>query len=171
MVKNFLNCKCKCGLEKEVYLYNLCNNKSTRCKSCASKQIDLSKKFTESWKGRVIKGLNRTMYGHIKSKARERNLEFEISQEFLANLLEQQDYKCALTNLDISLSLKIVNGNPNFKYITASLDRIDSSLGYTEENVQWVHKDVNKMKMQYPNDYFIEICKLVAIKHGNTELS
>ena len=45
---------------------------------------------------------------------------------------------------------------------TASLDRIDSSKGYTTDNIQWVHKDINIMKNDYGNDYFIEICKKVA---------
>ncbi len=45
---------------------------------------------------------------------------------------------------------------------SASLDRIDSSLGYIEENVQWVHKDVNMMKRIYDNNYFIKMCKLIA---------
>ncbi len=46
--------------------------------------------------------------------------------------------------------------------MTASLDRIDSSRGYTLDNIQWVHKDLNKMKTNYPNDYFIKMCKYVA---------
>ena len=37
---------------------------------------------------------------------------------------------------------------------TASLDRIDSSKGYTEDNIQWVHKDVNQMKMDLPEQRF-----------------
>ena len=37
-----------------------------------------------------------------------------------------------------------------------SLDRIDSSKGYEENNVQWVHKDINLMKNKYDNKYFIE---------------
>ncbi len=46
--------------------------------------------------------------------------------------------------------------------MTASLDRIDSTKGYTLDNIQWIHKDLNKMKMNFANDYFIKTCKLVA---------
>ena len=46
--------------------------------------------------------------------------------------------------------------------MTASLDRIDSTRGYTVDNIQWIHKDLNRMKWNLPNDYFINICTLVA---------
>lgn len=47
---------------------------------------------------------------------------------------------------------------------TASLDRIDSSRGYVEGNVQWVHKDVNFMKQALSQERFVELCTLVAEK-------
>jgi hypothetical protein len=45
---------------------------------------------------------------------------------------------------------------------TASLDRIDSSKGYEEGNIQWVHKHINFMKRTYSQEYFIDMCKKVA---------
>ena len=45
---------------------------------------------------------------------------------------------------------------------TASLDRIDSSKGYVEGNVQWVHKMINMSKQQYSQEEFIDMCKAVA---------
>jgi hypothetical protein len=160
--KPYLKCRCACGLEKEVSLGSMKGGQSHRCSSCAGKRITLPEGFTNSWKGTVINGLNRTMFSHIKSKARERSLNFEVTQEFLADLIAKQNYKCALSGLEITLSLKIKNGNSDFSYITASLDRVDSKKGYTEDNVQWVHKDINKMKMAYDNQYFIDMCKLIA---------
>jgi hypothetical protein len=44
---------------------------------------------------------------------------------------------------------------------TASLDRIDSSKGYFKGNVQWIHKDLNVMKMDLTEEKFIDYCKLV----------
>lgn len=49
---------------------------------------------------------------------------------------------------------------------TASLDRINSSIGYIEGNVQWVHKDVNKMKMAMVEDKFLYWCKTIS-QHNN----
>jgi len=169
--KKFILCKCKCGIEKEIYYYNLVNNKSKSCSSCASKKLKLPKEFRALWKGKCIGDLNLTMFSHIKSKATERNLDFEITQKFLWELLEKQNHRCALSGIPINLSKKIKNGNPDFNYITASVDRINSSIGYIESNVQWIHKDINKMKMAYDNNYFIETCKLIAKYNDNTDPS
>lgn len=48
---------------------------------------------------------------------------------------------------------------------TASLDRIDSSKGYTEDNVWWINKHVNIMKNVYELDYFLDICSLITKKN------
>jgi hypothetical protein len=50
---------------------------------------------------------------------------------------------------------------------TASLDRIDSSKGYIEGNLQWVHKDVNIMKMDLSQVEFIDYCVKVALYSGD----
>ena len=51
---------------------------------------------------------------------------------------------------------------------TASLDRIDNSLGYTLENTQWVHQDLNFMKNKLPESKFINWCKIVSDYQSNT---
>lgn len=167
--KKYYLCRCICGKEKLVDYYCMKTNGSKRCSSCAGKLITLPKGFTKSWEGKKVGELNATLYNHVHSKAKERNLEFNITQEFLWELLVKQNFKCKLSGVDIKISDKIKNGNPDFNFITASVDRIDSLKGYVEDNVQWVHKDVNKMKMQYSNDYFIEMCKKISITQDNTE--
>lgn len=48
----------------------------------------------------------------------------------------------------------------------ASLDRIDSSQGYIKGNVQWVHKDINKMKFDLSQDRFLELCNIIVQNRG-----
>jgi hypothetical protein len=43
-----------------------------------------------------------------------------------------------------------------------SFDRIDSGQDYTLGNVQWVHKVVNRMKMDLGEDEFLKWCGLVV---------
>jgi phosphoglycerate-specific signal transduction histidine kinase len=50
---------------------------------------------------------------------------------------------------------------------TASLDRIDSKLPYTYNNIQWIHKDINRMKNAYRQDYFIQLCGMVVNYNKN----
>ena len=73
------------------------------------------------------------------------------------DLFIKQNKKCALSGLDIEFSRKLKDGTT-----TASLDRIDSSKGYIQNNVQWVHKDINRIKQNLDQEKFIELCKMVA---------
>lgn len=64
------------------------------------------------------------------------------------------NFCCNLTGLKLEFK--------TLKKQTASLDRIDSTKGYVEGNVQWIHKDINLMKNRLPQDYFISMCDLIS---------
>ena len=61
----------------------------------------------------------------------------------------EQDFKCALTGREID-AMEVCNN--------ASLDRIDSTIGYIEGNLQWVTSEVNMMKQHYTQEDFISVC-------------
>jgi len=86
----------------------------------------------------------------------KRNLEVTISSQEAYILLERQEFKCALSGVPIQLP---VDGNDSQ---SASLDRINSGLGYIKDNIQWVHRDVNYMKNGFSTDYFVNFCRLIA---------
>ena len=92
----------------------------------------------------------------LKRGASARNIEILISIEYLQTLLENQEYKCALTGR------QLICGYVHLKEYTASVDRIDSSRGYVDGNVQWVHKDVNLCKQSLSNEDFIKMCEEVS---------
>jgi len=46
--------------------------------------------------------------------------------------------------------------------ITASLDRIDSSIGYIKSNIQWVHKRVNLIKSDMDQKDLLYWCSLIV---------
>jgi hypothetical protein len=91
------------------------------------------------------------------SKSNRSEKELSLTMEQAWNLFLEQDRKCALSGIE--LIFPKVSKDKNW---TASLDRIDSSKGYVLGNVQWVHKDINIMKNRFDNQYFIEMCKLIA---------
>ena len=77
------------------------------------------------------------------------------------NYLKKQGGICALSGMEIIFrDGRIKNRN----LTTASIDRIDSNIGYIENNIQWVHKDINWIKWSFDQNYFIELCKLISIK-------
>lgn len=94
-----------------------------------------------------------TYWTNIRTAALKDNKLWQISIEYMDDLLSAQENLCALSRLPISVEKSVGS---------ASIDRIDSTLGYVEGNVQWVHKDINAMKSNFPEDRFIELCKLVS---------
>lgn len=114
------------------------------------------------WKG--AGELSGAVFGHIRNHAKARNIKFEISVDDCWKLFVKQNKKCALTGLDITIRKRGKQYTKNDW--SASLDRIDSNKGYELGNVQWVHKDVNLMKLSHPQDKFIALCKAVA-KHNS----
>ena len=105
-------------------------------------------------------------WSHLRCGAKSRSLDFTIDIKYAWELFEAQKRLCFLTGLPIILQQSLKKFSAT-KDSTASLDRIDSGSGYVKGNVQWVHKDVNCMKMRLTNERFIEICKLVVEKFVN----
>ena len=141
-------CKCACGNRVKVIRASLVNGDSTQCKRCA----DIDQTSKEEYK--------QCFYTKARLHAKRRGIDFKVSREELYDIFLKQNRKCALTGLPLMFA-KTDNDQRHGK-TTASLDRIDSQKPYILENVQWVHKDVNKMKQNFSQPYFVNICKLIA---------
>ena len=154
--RHFYECKCECGKTTEVCRNNLINFHTKSC-GCL---LHTSGEQNKGWKG--FKGISGRFWTHIKSGATrgKRDLEFNLDIKYVWDLWESQNGCCALTDLPIELP----KGKPVGYRHTASLDRIDSSKGYVKGNVQWVHKDINSINSNFPQNRFIELCSLVTKK-------
>lgn len=100
-----------------------------------------------------------SFFRNIIVRAKKYNYSFEITKEYLWDLFLKQDRKCALSGIELSFSKD--NSN-KINIQTASLDRIDSSKGYIEGNVQWVHKNVNFMKYTLSTSDFLKWCNIIS---------
>ena len=144
----------KCGKEqsylRKTYAISSFNEKKL-CKSCSNKLPE-----NNSHKGWIKGVLRNSFVRKYMINASLRNIEWCVTYEYLADLLIEQNMKCKLTGW--TLDALSVNKN------TASLDRINSKLGYVEGNVQWVHKMVNMCKQQYPKEEFLKMCEAIT-KH------
>lgn len=164
---NYIKVKCKCGFITYGRLDRLNSNKTKGCFECSHiyKQRDYKQ----------VGNLSCRMFGEIRRNAIVRNLSFEVTMDDLWHLFEFQNKKCALTGIELELLPLFYNKRCKIKKkeqvsrdkITASLDRIDSTKGYTIDNIQWVHKAVNIMKGSLDNSEFINICKFIANHHKN----
>lgn len=153
----YLQVKCTCGsnIEKLIPKHHLTTKKSKGCCECS---------LFHTSKG--YKLLSGDYWSLVKSSAEKRNIPFNITIEQAYGKIEEQNFKCALTGLDIKFNKNTSKGRKENRILkTASLDRIDSKKGYEVDNIQWVHKDVNIMKNKYNQEYFIKICKLIWEKN------
>lgn len=103
--------------------------------------------------------LSQSYFSGLKRGAAERELAFDIDIDFAWDLFLRQDRKCALTGQPLSLMRSFRRQNRVLQ--TASLDRIDSSKGYIEGNVQWIRKDLQFVKSDLLDEEFIAICRQV----------
>ena len=150
--KKIWECRCDCGRVRTAVSSSLLSGKTT---SCGCKKRDDA--IARQWKG--CGDISGSFWRRIINQARLRNFTVEITIQDAWDLFVKQDAKCELTGLP----LKFVNGGRNLSSgSTASLDRIDSGVGYTKDNIQWVHKDVNQMKMDMDQNRFVEMCRLVV---------
>ena len=146
-------CLCACGT---ISSHRGSHLKSGEAKSCGC--TTGKGKLNTSWKG--CEELNGAQFGKIKRGATVRKIPFELTVEAAWERYSMQEGKCALTGLPLSLREKsdFIKNDPS----TASLDRIDSSKGYTVGNIQWLHKDLNFVRGQLSQEKIIEYCQLVV---------
>jgi hypothetical protein len=148
----FWRCRCDCGYEKDYITTELTRQKSAtkQCRHC-------SKSSTSAvWKG--YGEISGAQWSRIKRGAISRGLEFSISIEDAWKLFLRQNGKCALSGVELKF---VPYFNRNTLEQTASLDRRDSCKGYTIENIQWIHKELNMMKSHMSESRFLEWCELV----------
>lgn len=156
-------CKCK-KCDSEIILNKKAIRRRKQCDSCNRREMKNSafKRIgnkSQSWQG--YKNIPKSIFTYIKAGAKKRNKDFDITIEYMNELWEKQNGICALSGIQLNISEKVTDRTNT----TASLDRIDSSKGYVEGNVQWVHKDINRIKWGLTNEKFIDYCKRVANVH------
>lgn len=149
-----------CGKDREFSgksALKQAEKKGTSCFSCRTIRNNTSRKGTKAkeknpaWRG--YKDVPGKVLSKLKRGALHRGLVFEITIEDIQEVYEQQHKVCAFSGLPLTFG------------IDASVDRLDSQEGYTRDNIQIVHKQLNMIKRDTPNEEFIEWCCLVA-KHS-----
>lgn len=99
----------------------------------------------------------------ILTKARKRlkggiTIELRLTVQDLQNQWEIQNHKCTYSGVELQL--------PSYSHIndpiyTASLDRINSHLGYIKGNIQFVSTIINRAKHELSHDRMLEFCDIM----------
>jgi len=143
---NIWICKCQCGNEYKARSTLLVNGITTSCIKCIKNNYKGFNDISGKYWNVVIKG------------AEIRNLEFNIKIEDVWDIYINQNKKCYFSDLPIEFIR-------NFKKSvsqSASIDRIDSSRGYTIDNIQIIDKNYQDLKWNLTNNEFINWCYLIS---------
>ncbi len=135
------------------------------CNNCFNTNLKKPKRNTM-----LTNNLSLTYFKVIERNAKLRGFEFDLTPEYLEELWNNQNGKCAYTQRELLMNTKFNNKEDRVKH-TCSLDRINSDKGYVKDNVQWVTKRVNTMKNNMTNSDFLQLCREIANNHANIEPS
>lgn len=94
--------------------------------------------------GKYVSG---DFFSHVRWKAAQRGIDFLVTIDYLDYIMERQDHKCVYTGDRLDAKTR--------RQYTASLDRIDSSVGYVEGNVQFVKTSCNFAKHSLSEEDFL----------------
>lgn len=150
--------QCECGSKPRIVDIWYAVSSGRKCVECGNQQLGSANATFKGYK---------EIRGDWPTRLNKKNLEggyptTDIDFEYLWDLFIKQNKKCNLSGLKLTFH----GEKSEWGYErTASLDRINSKIGYLKGNVQWVHKHVNHMKNKYDHEYFIKICKLIAKKN------
>jgi len=136
-------CRCECGAEVIAKGAKLRAKLTTRCGNHTKKPKGV--------------GSFNAIYRVMSWRAKSKNIKWELTKDFLKEITKLPCNYCGMEPSNIG------SGSANGNYIYSGVDRVDSSLGYTVDNVVPCCSTCNKAKMQMSVVEFFEwIQRVVA---------
>lgn len=145
--------KSKCKLCSDIFHKNYRKNNLEQYAKYQQNHRDRNENYNENDSLRkeqyvlTIKGRSVRLYNGARNRAKKKGWEFNITPEFIYQKL--LPLKCEVTNLNLSLDRELIH---KANALAPSLDRIDSSKGYTLDNVQIVCWWYNAMKQDWSEE-------------------
>ena len=150
---HYWNFRCDCGVVIQRVYQHVKKQTHNACGTCKTAS------GSHAWHG--VGEVPQDIWNVIRHGALDRDIVFSVTIQYISDLYDQQQHRCALTGWEIKM-------NPSFarkKERTASLDRIDPTVGYIPGNLQWLHRAVNYAKRDMTQEEFIKMCKDVSKVH------
>jgi len=152
----------KCKETKEVGLFFKHHQTSdgyhSWCKTCCNEGNIKSKAKVYA----TIEGRAKIFLQSCKRSATKRQQAFDLQISDIVSFWNKQHKICAYSGVEMTLKPGKLN--------TVSIERIDSSVGYTKENTVLVCHIVNRMKSDFKYEDFYQYCSNVASFLGNDNL-
>lgn len=139
------------------------DNHDGRCRKCKTKQANDRKKNLTEEQG-LLKMLQ-TRFLAARDRSRRQNLPFDITKEYLKELWDKQDGKCAISGIKMSFE-QCKGRTPT----NVSIDQINHKNGYIMGNVQLVCMAVNQMKSDMEMEDLYMFCNAIIENKQNKNL-
>lgn len=149
--RTMFDCVCDCGNTKTVSARNLQRGATTHC-GCDRDYSNYGLPEGES--------LFNALFTNYKQNAKHKNLTFTLTKEETKNLFESNCYFCG-TAPEKEFTKKNLKGSFTYN----GIDRIDSSKGYTKNNVNPCCESCNFLKGNRSNEEFLSLVKKIASNH------
>ncbi len=172
-MENIKKCK-KCLIDKPLdQFYNtkvLKDGKRSHCKVCenlrhseytkkAKVQLRIKDRKYRAYYHISLKGYAARLYSGAVYRAKKKNLEFDLTSEWI--LKQLTPLICQATGLNLKIERPENSKSGMFQ---PTLDRIDSSKGYTIDNTIVTCWWWNVMKQDWSNTQVLEILKQLNLK-------
>lgn len=127
--------------------------KRVRCPACVRRQVMQDHGgHTANYTGtQFFPGKHIAMWKH---SAKRRHHDWDLTNDDLDEIYREQQGLCALSGIQMNPAIS----SP----YRPSIDRIDSTKGYTRANVQFVCSVVNVMKNKIHEPLFVDLCAKIA---------
>ena len=128
------------------------------CKKCCREGNERSRQKLHS----TIEGRAREFLRNAKNSAAKRKQIFALTVADIADCWREQEGICAYSGRKMTLDAG--------QLITVSIERIDSTIGYTPENTILVCQAINRMKSDFGFEDFYDLCRDGADFLGDDKL-
>jgi len=149
-------CKCDCGNETTVSGSNLMNNST---KSCGCLRRELGKKHGREQNLEYGFANMRAAIRSYKKNAEKRGIKYNITEEQFKEITQRDCYYCGAKP-----SNSFEQPKSNGAYIYNGMDRINSTKGYTIDNVVPCCRACNQAKSNYTIEEFKDWVLRVYVK-------
>jgi hypothetical protein len=125
------------------------------CKTCSNQSTENSNR------GNYKNSIRISWFNKFKTSAGNRGIQWNLTIEDIYQIAYYNKFECQLSGLPLNFATDC-----SLTEATVSIDRIDSSYGYSKDNVMLVHKHINMMKQNYDLDYFVSLCAQITLKQS-----
>lgn len=138
---------------RAVFLHRNCLD----CRSAAKRAWTKHPLYSRGLEAFWDKRLQATRAG-----AYARSIVFAVDKDDLVGMFLEQNGKCALSGIEMNFKDKGASARGRKALLQPSVDRIDSNMNYTLDNIQIVAMAVNLMKGDLRQENFISLCRSVV---------